>query len=65
LSNLQSASLLDQLPIAGIRHLCLAHISEKNNNAASVMDAIRGVSESLAARARLADQAVPSAWVEL
>ena len=65
LSNLQAASLLDQLPIAGIRHLCLAHISEKNNNAALVMDAIRGVSESLAARARLADQAVPSAWVEL
>ncbi len=65
LSNLQAAALLDQLPIAGIRHLCLAHISAKNNSAELVMAAIRGVSESLATRARLALQDTPGPWVEV
>jgi phosphoribosyl 1,2-cyclic phosphodiesterase len=65
LSNLQAAELLDQLSSAGIRHLCLAHISEKNNSPDRVMAAIRGVSESLAARARLALQDGPGPWVEV
>lgn len=65
LSNLQAASLLDRLPNARIRHLCLAHISEKNNNPELVMASIRGVCESLASRAWLADQAAPGPWVAL
>lgn len=63
LSNLQAAELLDQLPSADIRHLWLAHISAKNNSPDRVMAAIRGVSESLAARARLAHQDIPGPWV--
>ena len=65
LSNLQAAELLDQLPTAGIRHLWLAHLSEKNNSPDRVMAAIRGVSESLASRARLALQDTPGPGVEL
>ncbi len=65
LSNRQAAELLDRLPIAGIRHLRLAHISEKNNNPELVLGAIRGVCEGLAGRASLAAQDIPSPWVEV
>jgi phosphoribosyl 1,2-cyclic phosphodiesterase len=65
LSNLQAAELLDQLPIGGIRQLSLAHISEKNNSPELVMAAIRGVSETLVERARLALQDTPGPWVEV
>lgn len=65
LSNLQAATLLDQLPNARLRHLWLAHISEKNNSPERVLAAVRGVSESLAGRARLAFQDGPGLWVEL
>lgn len=63
LSNRQAAELLDQLPSAGIRHLVLAHISEKNNRPDLVMGAVRGVSESLAQRSHLARQDAPGPWV--
>lgn len=65
LSNLQAAELLDRLPSAEIRHLWLAHLSQKNNSPDRVMAAIRGVSESLASRSRLALQDTPGPWVEL
>jgi phosphoribosyl 1,2-cyclic phosphodiesterase len=65
LSNRQAASLLDQLPHTGLRQLCLAHISGKNNSADLVTSAIRSVSESLAARAWLALQDDPLPWLEL
>jgi phosphoribosyl 1,2-cyclic phosphodiesterase len=63
LSNLQAAELLDQLPNTGIRHLVLAHMSEKNNRPELVTAAVRGVCESLAQRARLARQDEPGPWV--
>lgn len=63
LSNRQAAELLDRLPIAAIRHLRLAHISEKNNSPELVLAAIRGVCEGLAGRASLAAQDNPSPWV--
>lgn len=65
LSNLQAAELLDQIPHGSIRHLCLAHISEKNNRGGLVIEAIRGVSDSLAGRAQLAVQDAPGRWVAL
>lgn len=65
LSNLQAAELLDQIPHGSIRHLCLAHISEKNNRGGLVIEAIRGVSDSLAGRAQLALQDAPGRWVAL
>jgi phosphoribosyl 1,2-cyclic phosphodiesterase len=65
LSNLQAAELLDQTPSRGIRHLVLAHISEKNNRPDLVMGVVRGVDESLAQRTRLAPQGAPGPWVEL
>ena len=62
LSNDQAADLLDSLRIAGLRHLLMAHVSEKNNRPDLVWDAVRGVSESLAQRARLAHQDCPGPW---
>jgi hypothetical protein len=40
----------------------MAHVSEKNNRPDLVWDAVCGVSESLAQRARLANQDSPGPW---
>jgi len=63
LSNTQAAALLDSLPVAGVRHLLLAHVSQKNNRPDLVRDAVRGVCDSLAQRAWLADQEGPGPWI--
>lgn len=63
LSNTQAAALLDALPVAAVRHLLLAHVSEKNNRPDLVRDAVRGVCGSLAQRARLAVQDCPGPWI--
>ncbi len=63
LSNCQAADLLDALPVAALRHLLLAHISEKNNRPDLVLAAVQGVCGSLAQRTGLADQARPGPWI--
>jgi phosphoribosyl 1,2-cyclic phosphodiesterase len=65
LSNLQAAELLDSLPLAGLRHLLVAHISAKNNSPDLVRRTLRQVSADLELRLTLADQDRPGPWLEL
>jgi phosphoribosyl 1,2-cyclic phosphodiesterase len=63
LSNDQAAGLLDSLPHAQLRHLVVAHMSEKNNRPDLARSALLGVSADLAPRLTLAGQDRPSPWL--
>ncbi|MEA3274855.1 MAG: MBL fold metallo-hydrolase [Pseudomonadota bacterium] len=65
LSNLQAADLLDALPHAMLRHLLVAHISEKNNHPSLARTALLEVSSDLEDRLVLAEQDRPSPWLSL
>jgi len=65
LSNQQAAGLLNGLSLVGLRHLLIAHISEKNNHPSCVRGALRAVSADLEQRLILADQDVPGPWLGL
>jgi len=65
LSNDQAAELVDALPLAQLRHLMVAHISEKNNRPGLVTKSMLRVSADLGSRLTLAEQARPSPWVSV
>ncbi len=65
LSNAQAARLLDALPHHALRHLVLAHISEKNNRVELVTEAVLQVSRDLEPRVQLAAQDRPGPWLRL
>jgi len=65
LSNRQAAEFLDALPLAGLRHLLIAHMSEKNNHPDRVRETLRQVSTELEQRLTLADQDHPGPWLAL
>ena len=65
LSNRQVAELLDGLPLAGLRHLLVAHISEKNNHPDRVRETLIQVSSDLEQRLTLARQDRPGPWLAL
>lgn len=63
LSNRQAADLLDRLPHARLRHLVVAHISEKNNRPELARQALLEVSRDLDLRIQLAGQDEPGPWL--
>lgn len=65
LSNEQAADLLNQLPHGHLRHLVVAHISEKNNRPDLAREALLAVSADLAQRLTLANQDRPGNWLTL
>jgi len=65
LSNLQAAELLDGMPLTGLRHVLVAHMSERNNHPERVRETLRQVSTDLDLRLTLADQDIPGAWLAL
>jgi len=65
LSNRQTVELLDSLPWAGLSHLLIVHISEKNNHPRRVREALRQVSANLEQRSVLAGQDLPGSWLVL
>lgn len=65
LSNRQVAELLDGLSPAGLRHLLVAHISEKNNHPDLVRETLLQVSTGLDQRITLATQDRPGSWLTL
>jgi phosphoribosyl 1,2-cyclic phosphodiesterase len=65
LSNIQAAELVDGLPHTRLRHLVLAHISEKNNRPDLARDAMLQVSQSLDPRLVIAEQDRPSPWLSI
>jgi phosphoribosyl 1,2-cyclic phosphodiesterase len=65
LSNAQAAELLDFLAPAHLRHLLVAHMSEKNNSPDLVRQALLAVSADLASRLTLADQGRSGPWLAM
>jgi phosphoribosyl 1,2-cyclic phosphodiesterase len=65
LSNRQAAELLDRLSLKGLRHLLIAHVSEKNNHPRRVRETLLQVSADLDLRLRLAGQDIPGPWLAL
>ncbi len=65
LSNDQAAALLDALPLVRLRHLLVAHVSEKNNHPRLVRETLLRVSDDLEPRLTLADQDRPGPWLSL
>jgi phosphoribosyl 1,2-cyclic phosphodiesterase len=63
LSNVQAADLVDSLPHARLRHLVLAHISEKNNRPQLAREAMLQVSLDLESRLVVAEQHRPTPWL--
>lgn len=63
LSNDQAAELLDQLPVARLSSLHVAHLSEKNNRPDLARQALLQVDADLADRLTLAHQDGPSSWL--
>ncbi|MEZ5503193.1 MAG: MBL fold metallo-hydrolase [Halioglobus sp.] len=64
LNNQQAADLLRQVGGAALRHLVVAHISEKNNNRERAQSALLSVLDSLE-RVVFAEQASGFDWLEL
>jgi phosphoribosyl 1,2-cyclic phosphodiesterase len=64
LNNQQGVDLLRQIDCAGLRHLVVAHISEKNNSRERVQDALLSVLDSLDS-VIFAEQANGFGWLEL
>jgi len=65
LSNAQSAALLERLDCGRIRHLLLAHLSEKNNTPEQVTAAVAHSAGPLLERAVIARQSEVTAWLDL
>lgn len=65
LSNRQAAELLDSLPHRRLRHLLIAHVSEKNNRPELARSALLEVSADLERRLHIARQDVPGPWFSL
>ena len=65
LSNDQAAELLDAVPLAGLRQVLVAHISEKNNHPLRVRETLLQVSAGLEPRLTLAIQDRPGSWLPL
>lgn len=63
LSNRQTAELLDSLPLTGLSHLLVAHISEKNNHPRRIRETLLQVSADLEQRLTLAGQDSPQPWL--
>ncbi|MGA7981660.1 MAG: MBL fold metallo-hydrolase [Chromatiaceae bacterium] len=63
LSNVQTADLVDSLPHPRLRHLVLAHISEKNNRPQLARGAMLQVSLDLESRLVVAEQHCPTPWL--
>ena len=64
LNNQQAAELLRQIDSSALRHLVVAHISEKNNSRALAQDALLSVLDSLD-KVIFAEQASGFDWLEL
>jgi phosphoribosyl 1,2-cyclic phosphodiesterase len=64
LNNQQGVDLLRQIDCAGLRHLVVAHISEKNNSRERVQDALLSVLDSLDS-VIFAEQGNGFDWLEL
>ncbi|WOJ95306.1 MBL fold metallo-hydrolase [Congregibacter variabilis] len=64
LSNTQAATLLGQLNLQRLKHLVVAHISEKNNSRDSVEAQLRQVHPDLLAKTVWASQAKGFDWIE-
>lgn len=62
LNNQQAAEFLGTLDTAQLRHLVIAHLSEKNNDPTLVRDALRMVNQALQIRFSLLQQDTPSTW---
>lgn len=62
LSNAQAAELLDECPLASLSILCVAHVSETNNDLRLVTETIERVSSRLMERTLIFEQDAPSAW---
>ncbi|EGV50141.1 MBL fold metallo-hydrolase [Candidatus Endoriftia persephonae] len=65
LNNEQSAALLRKLDCGRIRHLLLAHLSEKNNTPEQVTAAVARSAETLLERAVVARQSEVAGWFDL
>lgn len=65
LSNAQAAALLNALPLARLRHLVVAHMSEKNNQPGLARKTLLQVSADLDQRLTIADQDLPGPWMSL
>lgn len=64
LSNTQAAELLGQLNLSRLKHLAIAHISEKNNSRESVETQLRELDPALLDRTVWATQADGFDWIE-
>ncbi|MCW8890601.1 MAG: MBL fold metallo-hydrolase [Sedimenticola sp.] len=65
LNNDQAATLLEQLDHAQLRHLVVAHVSEKNNHPDKVRESILTRLPELASRLTLTCQSEVSPWFEV
>ncbi|MEN8175193.1 MAG: MBL fold metallo-hydrolase [Pseudomonadota bacterium] len=65
LSNAQAAAILARLDHPGLRHLAVAHLSEKNNHPDLARQALLQVSASLESRMSVLSQDEPSGWFSL
>ncbi|MCW8950789.1 MAG: MBL fold metallo-hydrolase [Sedimenticola sp.] len=65
LNNGQAATLLEALDHARLRHLVVAHISEKNNHPEKVRESILSRLPELASRLTLTNQSDVSPWFEV
>jgi phosphoribosyl 1,2-cyclic phosphodiesterase len=65
LSNPQAAALLADLDHARLRHLLVAHVSEKNNHPDKARGALLEAVPGIEPRLQLADQDRPGPWMDL